>query len=671
MPEGVSGPYDERRSPSPRFLPPDPRVREPHRLTPQLALRVGILGAVALLAFAVLFLRLWSLQILTGDEYLLAAQNNQLRLVRIEAPRGPILDRHGRVIVTNVAGTAVKLWVGDVPSHRRKEIAWRLARVLDVSPKVLLREVEARRSDPLTPITVKRSVGERQIEYLYEHQAEFPGVEIAHVFLREYPYMARAAQILGYVGEISPEELKRLRREGYRGGDRIGKTGIEAAFDAHLRGSPGIAQIRVDSLGRPQSTLQPRQEARAGYALRLTLDLRLQRAAEEALRHGIALAHANERWAANGGAIVALDPQDGAVLAMASSPSYRPSVFVGRTDPRKLAPLLDEEAARRANYPGLNRAIAGLYPPGSTWKPVTALAGMQEHAFSAYSPLRCSPVAYYGLDRQRFRNWNPYVNRLMTLPEALAESCDTYFYEVGNRFYERGSEGRVRMQQWARRFGFGAPTGLDIGGEVDGLLPTPDWRRKTFRSDWDRAWNPGDSIQLAIGQKDLLVTPLQMAAFYAMLANGGNVVTPYLVSSVEQPGGRDTPSVVLRRFTPRAPRPAGVDPAALAAVRDGLWRATHSTSGTATGVFGDYEVDISGKTGTAEKVVPLPGYPADHLEDQSWFCGWGPSESARIVVCALIENGGHGSSAAAPAALEVFERFFNVKAPPAEIVDVD
>lgn len=671
MPEGVAGPYDERRSPSQRFLPPDPRVREPHRLTPQLALRVGILGAVALLAFAVLFLRLWSLQILSGDEYLLAAQNNQLRLVRVEASRGPILDRHGRIVVSNVAGTAVKLWVGDVPSDRRIQIVTRLARVLDVPPKALLREVAERRSDPLSPITVKRSVGERQVQYLYEHRDEFPGVEIAHVFLRSYPYKALAAHILGYVGEISPEELERLRREGYRGGDRIGKAGIEAAYDAHLRGSPGIAQIRVDSMGRPQSTLQPRQEARAGYALRLTLDVRLQRAAEEALRYGIDLAHGNKHWAANGGAVVALDPRDGAVLAMASSPSYRPSVFVGRTDPRKLAPLLDEEAARRANYPGVNRAIAGLYPPGSTWKPITALAGMHEHVFSAFDALRCSPVAYYGLDRQRFRNWNPYVNRPMTLPEALAESCDTYFYEIGNRFYERGSEGRGRMQQWAQRFGFGAPTGLDIGGEAEGLLPTPDWRRRTFTNDWDRAWNPGDSIQLAIGQKDLLVTPLQMAVFYAMLANGGTLVTPHLVSSVEQPGGRDSPSVVLRRFTPRAPRSAGVDPEALAAVRDGLWRATHSTSGTASGVFASYEVSISGKTGTAEKVVRVPGYPEDHLEDQSWFCGWGPSESARIVVCALIENGGHGSAAAAPAALKVFERFFNVKAPPAVLVNTD
>jgi penicillin-binding protein 2 len=665
------GAYRERRSPSERFLPPDPRVREPYRLTPALALRVGVLGAVALILFAILFLRLWSLQVLSGDEYLNAAQNNQLRLVRVEAPRGPILDRHGRTVVSNVAGTAALLWVADLPQEGRYDIVRRLAQVLDVSPRQLAREVEEGRADPLTPITVKTAVGEKEAHYLLEHQAEFPGVEIAQVFLRDYQYNTLAAHVLGHVGEISPEELKRLRKDGYRGGDRIGKSGIEAAYDTYLRGHPGVTQIRVDSLGNLVSGPEPRQLARPGYALRLTVDIRLQRAAEQALQHGIGLAHENDHWAASGGAIVAMDPRDGAILAMASSPTYKPSLYVGRADPKKLAPLLEEEAARRANSPGLNRATAGLYPPGSTWKPVTGLAAMQEHVLGAYDSLQCSPVAYYGLDKQRFQNWNPYTDRPMTLAEALAESCDTYFYEIGYRFYLRGGDGRARMQQWARKFGFGSRTGLDIGGEADGLLPTPDWRWKTFESDWDRAWNPGDSIQLAIGQKDLLVTPLQMTAFYAMLANGGDLVTPHLVSNVEQTGAKGSPPVVVRRFAPRFPQASGVDPAALDAVRDGLYRATHASAGTSSGVFASYAIPISGKTGTAEKVVPLPGYPSDHLEDQSWWCGWGPSDDARLVVCALIENGGHGSTAAAPAALEVFEEYFGVDAPPSILVQTD
>ena len=349
----------------------------------------------------------------------------------------------------------------------------------------------------------------------------------------------------------------------------------------------------------------PRREAQPGYAIRLTLDMRLQRAAEQALRYGIDLAHENDHWAANGGAIVALDPRDGAVLAMASSPTYKPSVFVGRTDPEKLQALYDD-----SRNPLFNRATAGLYPPGSTWKPVTALAGMQEHVFSAYESIQCTPSATYGLDEQRFGNWNPFVNRAMMLPEALAESCDTYFYDIGNRFYEGGSDSRVRMQQWARKFGFGAPTGLDIGGEADGLVPTPEWRKKTFDSDWDRAWNPGDSIQLSIGQKDLLVTPLQMAAFYAMLANGGKIVSPYLVSDVEQPGAKGSPRVVLRRFAPTPPKSADVDPAALAAVRDGLYAATHSSAGTSSSVFANYPCRSRARRGRRRRSSSFPAIPS-------------------------------------------------------------
>jgi penicillin-binding protein 2 len=667
-----SSPYDERRSPSRRFLPPDPAVEAPYRLTPGLAVRVGILGAVALMVFAVLLFRLWSLQVLAGETYLATAQNNQLRTVRLEAPRGPIVDRHGRVIVDNVPGTAVKLWVADLPKKGRYRVIQHLARVLDVPPARLAREVDARRADPLNPITVKTAVHEDQVSYLYEHQDDFPGVQIQQTYLRDYEYISVAAQILGYVGEISAVELKRKRKDGYVGGDKIGKVGVEATFDEALRGTPGEAQVRVDSLGRLQSSLLPHRDALPGNAVRLTLDIGLQRAAERALRFGIQTAHATESYHANGGAIVALDPQDGAVLAMASYPTYKPSVYVGRVDPKKIAPLVVDSVARRMNFPGLNRATQVAYPPGSTWKPVTALAAMQEHLLSPLQSIQCTPQAEYGLDKQVFKNWDPFVNRAMTLPEALATSCDTYFYDVGYRFYTAGVDSWDKMQNWARIFGFGRPTGLDIGNETrDTIVPTPAWRKRTFESDWDRAWNPGDSIQLAIGQKDITVTPLQMARFYAMIANGGKLVTPYLVSNIETPAANNQRSVVLQAFPPDPPVDARVDPAALQFVREGLYSATHSRDGTSSGVFGSYPIPIAGKTGTAEKVVPLPGYPADHLEDQAWWCGYGPADAARIVVCAVIENGGHGGTVAAPAALKVFEKFFGVKGGPQAVVKTD
>jgi penicillin-binding protein 2 len=665
-------PYGERRAPSTRFLPPDPAVAAPYRLTPGLALRVGVLGVLALAVFAVLFFRLWSLQVLSGDTYLAAAQGNQLRTIRIEAPRGTILDRDGRVIVDNVPGTAVKLWVGDLPAKGRYDVIRRLAWVLNVWPVRLAKEVDSRINDPLNPITVKTAVGEDQISYLYEHQADFPGVQIQQTYLRHYPYQSLGAQLLGYVGEVSQPELD-AHPKLYEPGDKVGKTGVEAKFDQELRGAAGEAQIRVDSMGRPHGTLQPKIEPRPGSAVRLTIDMGLQRAAERALRLGIQTAIENGSYNADGGALVALDPQDGAVLAMASTPTYKPSVYVGRVDPKKIKPLVDTDAAQKANFPGINRATSGIYPPGSTWKPVTALAAMQEHLLEPYGTLQCTPSATYGLDKHVFKNWDPYINQSMTLPEALARSCDTYFYQLGYDFYLQGDKGRSRMQEWARKFGFGRPTGFDLGGEQTGLIPTPAWRKKHFKTDWDRAWNPGNSIQLAIGQQDIQVTPLQMARFYAMIANGGKLVTPYVVAQVEQPAARGQAPVVLRRYTPDPPESAGVDPAALQVIRDGLYQATHASYGTSSGVFSSFPVPIAGKTGTAEKVVPLPGYPADHLEDQSWWCGYGPAETEvpRIVVCAVIENGGHGSTAAAPAALRVFEKYFGVKGGYQNLVKTD
>jgi len=665
-------PYGEPRASSSRFLPPDPGVEAPYRLTPGLAFRVGILGIVALAVFAVLFFRLWSLQVLSGDTYLAAAQGNQLRTIRLEAPRGTILDRNGKMIVDNVAGTAVKLWVGDLPKNRRYAVIKHLADVLRVPPLQLAKEVDERIADPLNPITVKTAVGEDQVAYLYEHSSEFPGVQIQQTYLRHYPYQSLAAQVLGYVGEVSQGELDQ-KPNVYKPGDKVGKTGVESRDDEYLRGDAGQAEIRVDSMGRPQGPLQLRREARPGKAVRLTIDVGLQRAAEQALRYGISTARANESYYADGGAIVALDPNDGAVLAMASSPTYKPSVYVGRVDPKKIEPLVDDKVAKEKNYPGINRVTSGVYPPGSIWKPVTALAAMQEHMLQPYQALQCTPTATYGLDKQEFRNWDPYVNQPMTLVEALARSCDTYFYQLGYQFYLEGDRGRNRMQQWARKFGFGVPTGFDLGGEQEGLVPTPAWRKKRFTNDWDRAWNPGNSIQLSIGQQDVQVTPLQMARFYAMIANGGKLVTPYVVSQVETAAPNGQSPVVERRFAPDPPKAVGVDPAALAVVRDGLYSATHSTYGTSSGVFGSFPIPIAGKTGTAEKVVPIPGYPAGHTEDQSWWCGYGPAltEAPRIVVCAVIENGGHGSTAAAPAALRVFEKFFGAKAETQTLVSTD
>jgi penicillin-binding protein 2 len=652
-----------------RFLPGDPRVEEPYRLTPQTALRVAVLGFLALTVFAVLFLRLWALQVLSGDRYLSVANDNRVRTIRLEAPRGPIVDRNGHVLVGNVAGTRVELWPADLPKTwpaRRKELR-ALAAVTGATVQEMLAQLNAHGDDPLTPVVVQRGIRRDQIDYLSEHSLQFPGVQMQDSFLRSYPYQSLAAQVVGYVGAISPSQYKAKKKKGYQATDSIGQAGVESTYDTYLRGKDGKAQLTVDSRGRPKGAAVFQTSPTPGEELKLTIDINLQRAAERALREGIRLAHSSlEGQHANGGAIVALSPTDGAVLAMASYPTYKPSVFVGRQDPTKLAPLLNAKVAEADNHPGFNRAISVGYPPGSTFKPVTALAAMQEGLMKPYDVIPCTPT--FKDHGSTFNNWTPLIDQGMTLTTALAQSCDTYFYELGKRFYNLPADRGHPLQAWANRFGFGETSGLDVGPEYAGLIATPEWRRKAFPAsagygELDRTWKPGYSIQMAIGQNQVLVTPLQMARFYAMIANGGKLVTPHVADDVELPGAKGQPARVLRRFGGESPQPTGVDATALTYVQRGLEEATHSPAGTSSGVFGAFPYDIVGKTGSAEKLITLPGYPTPQNLTQSWWCGYGPYTAPSIVVCAVIENGGHGGTAAAPAALKVFEQYFHTTAP--------
>jgi penicillin-binding protein 2 len=652
------------RVPSRRFLPPDPRVAEPYRLSPHTAFRIGILGALALAAFGILFLRLWSLQVLSSERYLEAAQNNQVRTLPLEAPRGAIVDRNGIPLVRNKPGTAVRIWVADLPRKHRYQELRLLSSVLSVPLSEVLAKIQRhQKRDPLTPVTIKQNVQEDEVMFILERRSKFPGVFVDDTSLREYPQRILAAQLLGHVGEVDEHQLEDY--EGVRAGEKVGQSGVEAAFDRYLRGQMGSAQLRVDSLGRPTSDIEQTQPATGGHSVRLTLDVRLQRAAEQALAYGIDQAILNENWYANAGAIVALDPRDGEILAMASNPEYDPGVYSDSRNRKALAPLLKRIPAEEANFPGLNRAIEGTYPPGSTFKPVTALAAMEEGLLSPYALRSCDPS--YPVYKENttivdrvFKNWNyPAGGGVMSLPTALAASCDTYFYALGHEFYKLPEERGQPLQKWARLFGFGQPTGVDVGPESDGLLPTIKWRRETYTKEafpdtWqlERLWKPGDSILLAIGQKDLAVTPLQMARFYAMIANNGKLVTPYLLQQVEQ--GDPKSPVVLRRHVPASPRRVGISESALFAVRQGLYEAAHRSYGTSWGVFGSFQIPVAGKTGTAEKWSERD----QRYIDQSWWCGYGPADNAELVVCAVIENGGFGAEAAAPAALKVFEKYF-------------
>jgi penicillin-binding protein 2 len=621
----------------------------------------------------VLFFRLWALQVLSGPQYLQAALDNQLRSVRVEAPRGQILDRNGRPLVINVPGTAVELHPADLPmtwAGRLHELR-RLSRIVHVPVNEMLRGIKARGTDPVTPVIVREDVKRTApINYLYEHADDFPGVSVSDTYLRDYPNGDLAAQVLGYVNEISAAQLKQLQRKGYSAGDKIGEAGVEGSYDSYLRGRAGLAQLRVDSLGRPRSPLVAKRPPVEGESIKLTIDAKLQAAAQQAILYGINRAYANRHYLADGGAIVALDPRDGSIRAMASYPTYNPSIYSGHVTTKRLAASgLTPSTAKQRNYPTLDRVSNGVYPAGSTFKPVTALAALETHILpSTSTPLQCTgsytvPSEFAGGKPQVFKNVDPYINESMTLPTALAASCDTWFYQLGDDFYKAPPSMGHPLQAWAAKFGFGQKSGVDVGPESSGLLPTPAWRRQAFTrktdpGNWqiDRYWKPGDSIQLAIGQKDLLVTPLQMARFYALIANNGKLVRPHLALQVEEGGGTPhSPPRVVHTFPSPAPQSVGLNPTYLAAVQDGLWQATHSSIGTSTSVFGGFPIPIAGKTGTAQKD------PSTDQKDQSWWCGYGPAGSTvppELVVCALIENGGFGADAAAPAALQVFKQYF-------------
>jgi penicillin-binding protein 2 len=643
---------------------------EPYRLTPKLARRLSILGALLLIGFAALVMRLWTLQVLAGPEYAARANANQTREVPVRAERGAIVDRYGEALVTSATVTAVDLYpsgLAPLGERRRRELEV-LAGLTRVPVRWIRRQIWEREqaNDLLDPIVIRPAASMPLVTYLQERTGQFPGVSLGQTYVRRYPHGELAAQLFGVVRQVSLPELTTMANQGVQAGDDVGQSGIEFAFNSYLQGIDGAARVRVDSFGRRLSQRTLVTPAQPGRTVKLTLDTGLQLAAQNALAYGIQLAHNNHQWAADGGAIVAMDPQTGAILAAASSPTYNPAIFSGNVTQHQLnaAGLGSPQSALDHNYPALNRALDAEYPPGSIFKPLTAIAALQEGIVNPYALEPCTGTYTAPEDRSHhvWHNWDPTVNQGMTLPTAIAYSCDTYFYRLGNAFYLLPPDRGQPEQKWARAFGFGRQAPIEIGPQASGLLPTIGWKHRTFtrKTDpccWqvDRLWKPGDSIQLAIGQGDLLVTPLQMARFYSAIANGGKLVQPHILLDVENPN-----KTVVATPAPAPPRPIpGLNQSYLHIVQAGLFEGTHMPFGTSYGVFGHFPVPIAGKTGTAQKVVSLPGIT--RIENQSWWCGYGPFGSApKLVVCAVIENGGYGGSAAAPAAEQVFAKFFDV-----------
>jgi penicillin-binding protein 2 len=600
----------------------------------RLALRIGVFGGVALALFAVLFFRLWTLQVVDGEEYLAEANNNRTREYRVPAPRGSLLDRDGEVLVDNRTSLALQVNPRKLPAdedERRQELA-RLAALIDVTPAKVRRTIhEELELAPSAPVTLRADVGRYLVYYLQENQDRFPGIEVRRVFVREYPHGTLAAHLFGNVGEVTEDELKEARYRDLEPGDTVGKEGVEDTYDEVLRGRAGATRIQVDSLGRPTPGGQLKVvEPEPGRNLRLTIDASLQEAGEAALG-GTGLR----------GGYVAMDVRDGAILAMGSSPTFDPDVLTAPTQKQ-----VDELYRDPISSPLTNRAIAGAYPTGSTFKPITSIAALASGEVTTTEIIEDDGAFEIGGEVRH--NAGGAVHGPISMQRALEVSSDVYYYTLGDRM-----NGSSALQDWAHRLGIGRETGIDLPGEQPGLLPNPAWRNQLYREGLtERPWSAGDNVNLAVGQGDLQADPLQMAVAYATIANGGTVPTPHVAMQVEDAEGR-----VLREIETRPARQVEIDPEWRETILAGLHDAAQSGEGTSYEVFGGFPIPVAGKTGTAER----PPYA-----DQSWYVVLAPYPDPEIVVAVTFEEGGFGAHTAAPAALQILSEYFEKEAKPVE-----
>ena len=662
---------------------PNPEDRRPP-LTPQLALRVAVAASVALALFAIVFFRLWFLQVLSGDQYLAQAKGNPARTIDVPAPRGEIVDRSGNVLVDSKPAIAVDVSPADLPvplqptmmGHppRRDTVLYnRLAHVLGTPTKRQKCPINGYGVQRLSPIgcavaqgfaqlsyqdvTIKTDVPKDVQYYLAERQQQFPGVSVQTVWLRRYPLGTLAAQLFGTVGRITPVEIHEAR---YRGVDQnavVGQSGLEWFYDHYLRGQDGNERVQVDALGHFTGDLSAKKPVQ-GHSLKLSLDVSLQRAGQLALQNAI-----NANPPAQAGAFVAMNPQNGEVYAMGSLPTFNPNIFTKPVSASAYKQLNNASS----NFPLINRAIMSAYPTGSTFKPITATAALESGAWSLGSVY--DDTGQYCISTQCRHNAGNASYGVLNLTEAIKVSSDVFFYNLGaltNADPVKHPNGGA-LQHWARLYGIGQKTGIDLGGETAGNLPSPRWRARVDREELrcehkhhvpscgiadGRPWSVGDNVNLAVGQGDVQVTPLQLAVAYSAIANGGTVVRPHIGLEVDTPDG-----TVLQKIQPPAARHVSIASEYLDAIRTGLREAASQPGGTSADVMSDFPLPVYGKTGTAQR---------NGQADQSWYACFVPATatSKPIEVIVTVEQGGFGAAAAAPAARQILSQWFNGKMGP-------
>lgn len=596
------------------YVPERPLWRVPNveMLTKRtLALRVALL--LAFLSFAA---RLWYWQVYRHDHFAAAARANRVRRVPLPPPRGIIFDRHGKVLTTSRCVNNVAIVPAALPDDRREEVLRRLAFLLRKSPQEVTDVFDATLGRPFEPVTIAENVDMRTVVAVEENRPRLPGVLIVTNIARHYVNGRFAAHLLGHIGEVTPEELERRQRRDVRPGDLVGKLGVERQFDVYLVGARGSEWVEVNASGQPVRTIG-RSPQKTGQSVFLTIDARLQRAAEEGLNA-----------AGRPGAVAVVDVRNGEVLALASKPDFDPNQFGHRIPSALWWALMKDE--RRPLY---NRAIAGLNPPGSTFKLITALAGLERGAITPHTTYVCPGGLHIG--RYFKRCWK--AHGACDLYKAIAASCDVYFYHVSRRV------GPDAIAHVARRFGLGQKTGIDLAGEAAGLIPTPAWKKKR----WRQEWFGGDTLNMSIGQGYVQTTPLQMACLTAAIANGGTYYRPHLLKKVVADRGK-----LVLRYEPQG-RSVHTALRFIDIVRQGMRDAVIAPGGTAH-LMNMPQVTVAGKTGSAED--------ARTEKSHAWFVCFAPYENPQIALCVMLEAAGHGGTEAAPIAKKILEVAFHNRA---------
>ena len=604
------------------------------RLFERRALVAGALIAVLTLA---LIGRLVILQVVRHDYYTELSQGNRVRIEPIPAARGLILDRNGKLLAGNQPAYQLELVPEEVPDVNAALHGLAKLGLIDAdSLGELRRTIRSRR--PFDSVPVRLRMSDEDVAIFAVRRFEFPGLDIKTRQTRSYPEGELAVHALGYVGAISEPDLERIDRAAYSGTALIGKLGVESSYEQELHGGNGVREVLVNALGRSvqhQGELEPDLHTHAptaGADLVLALDLDVQRVAEEALGE-------------HRGAVVALDPRNGDVIALASRPGFDPSMFARGITRSEYAELTDN-----IDKPLLNRALRGTYPSGSTIKPAVALAGLTYHVLDPEKVEFCDGVFHLPGSTRMWREGKGGRHGHIALQDAIAKSCDVYFFGLA------ATIGVNRISSFLAPFGYGKVTGIDISGEKPGLLPTPEWKKLAFKQPADQIWFPGDTVNFGIGQGYLLVTPLQLAHVASIIAERGKNFQPRLVTGLRDAKGQ------VRPIAPIAGKPIeGVSDADWNRVINGMIGA--ATYGTAHESGKGAAYSIAGKTGTAQvfSVAQNAKYNEktvdELLRDHAWFIAFAPVEAPRIAVAVLVENAGFGASAAAPIARKVMDAY--------------